>query len=406
MVALALAGVWAASAQTTPPGPDPANLLPNPSFELTEPPPPTAMMAIAGELAPADQWLPRTWDLGSDGSAPWRCPDDPAQAHGGCRCMALAAAAGAGWLRYGPVPAHRSGPWALAVWARGTGQLVLGGYDVLADRWVRLPVEPSVALTPEWQLHQAVIELPPGCRRWLPEISVRGPVEAWLDDVTLTCPGLPTLPLPPVAPLARDAEALLYLPFEEVLDQDAFYVGGTVGLTQPATGPVASDPPDRGRFGRALRLGPDAYVACSANENLDPAAGTIEFWFRLHSPGNDRVYRPLVSVPGPEGMSLCKDQYAHISFSFASGWRTLSRAWADGYAARWQPGVWRHLAACWDQDAMQVFVDGKLVAWTVKPGLSRALGPELRLGSPDMDIDDLRISRGVRYRAPLPPDLP
>jgi hypothetical protein len=55
---------------------------------------------------------------------------------------------------------------------------------------------------------------------------------------------------------------------------------------------------------------------------------------------------------------------------------------------------------------MQVFVDGKLIASDVAPKLPRTLGPELRIGSPDLAIDDLRISRTVRYRAALPPTAP
>lgn len=406
MVAWVLAGVTTTRAQTAPPGSDPCNLLPNPSFESVEPPPPTPQIAAAGGQAPPETWVPRTWDLGSTGAPAWRCLDDPGQAHNGRRCMALAAPGGSGWLRYGPVPAHRTGPWTLAVWARGTGTLTLGAYEVRPERWIRLAAGTAVALTAEWRQYRCELELPAGCRSWLPELSVQGPAEAWLDDVTLSCPGLQALPLPPPGPLGRDADTRLYLPFEEPFNEDAFYVGGSVGFTQPAAGGTASDQPAEGRFGRALALGREAYVAGSANENLDPATGTIELWFRLRSPGNDRVYRPLLSVPGPEGMALCKDQYAHLSFSFASGWQTLSRAWADGYAARWQPGVWRHLAVCWDREALQVFVDGKLIAWAAAPKLSRALGPELRIGSPDMDIDDLRISRVVRYRVPLPPAAP
>jgi hypothetical protein len=406
IMALTLAGSGTAWPQPSVSAPVTANLLPNPSFELTEPPPPTAQTATSSGPVPAAQWLPRTWDLGSDGGVPWRCPDDPARAHGGRRCAALSTTAGHGWLRYGPIPAHRPGPWTVGACVRGTGQLVLGGYEVRPDGWLRLPTEKAFPLAAEWNLCQMDIELPPGCRRWVLDLSTRGPTDVWLDDVALACPGFPALPLPPTAPLGRDADTLLYLPFEEPLNEDAFYVGGAVSFAGSASGPAPSDRAGEGRFGRALALGPDAYVACSATENLDPAQGTIELWFRLRAPGNDRLYRPLVSVPGPEGMSLCKDQYSHISFSFASGWRTLSGAWADGYAARWQPGVWRHLAACWNKEAMQVFVDGKLMAWCEQPALPRALGPELRLGSPDMEIDDLRISRTVRYRVPLPPATP
>ena len=102
-------------------------------------------------------------------------------------------------------------------------------------------------------------------------------------------------------------------------------------------------------------------------------------------------------------MAFRKDQYGHIAFCFSSGWRSLSHATALGYADSWQPGVWRHLAACWDKDLLQVFVDGKLIAWTYNPSLSKALGPELRLGAAAMELYDLRISNVVRYRLPVAP---
>jgi hypothetical protein len=51
---------------------------------------------------------------------------------------------------------------------------------------------------------------------------------------------------------------------------------------------------------------------------------------------------------------------------------------------------------------MQLFVDGKLIAWTDHPRLSRSLGPELGLGSAGLELDDLRISNVVRYRQPVP----
>lgn len=384
----------AVSGQQQPAPPGAANLLPNPSFELVEPPPPTAAVATAGGRAPAEAWLARTWNVWVQDGARWRCPDDPAVAHSGRRCAAFVATQGAGLLRYGPLPAARPGPWTVELWVRGTGQVVVGAYDVQPERWVRIPQERALALADVWTSHGAVLQLPDGCRQWMLEVATRGSTEVWLDDVVLSCPGVDPVPLPPTGPLVKDAETLLYLPFEEPLNEDAFYVGGRVGLSAA------------GCFGRALALGPDAYVACSANENLDPAQGTIELWVRLLSPGNDRVYRPLLSVPGPDGMNLCKDQYSHISFSFCSGWQTLSRAWSDGHANAWQPGVWRHVAACWDRDLMQVFVDGKLIAWTLAPKLPRTLGPELRIGSADLEIDDLRTSRTVRYRAALPPPTP
>jgi len=377
VVAFMLGGVSSALAQ--------ANILPNPSFELVEPPPPTA-----APPAP-ESWLPRTWNVVQQHGALWRCPDDPGQAHSGRRCAHFRSPLhGTAILRYGPMPVPNEQPWTVKLWARGKGQLLAAANEALPDRLNRLQEWP-VAIEERWKLFEFQFQPGPKCRQWTFELATRGEAEVWLDDVFISYSGLTSLGLPPDKPVAKDEHTLLHLPFEEPLNEDAFFLKGQVRLT------------DEGRFGKALALGADAYVACSANENVDPRLGTVELWCKLLSPGNDRVYRPFVSVPGPEGMAFRKDQYSHIGFGFSSGWRSLSHATAMGYADFWQPGVWRHLAACWDKDLLQVFVDGKLIAWTYNPMLSKALGPELRLGAAAMELDDLRISTVVRYRLPVPP---
>ena len=238
------------------------------------------------------------------------------------------------------------------------------------------------------------VRVPPseGCRKWLLDLTTEGPTEAWIDDAFVTYPGLKALGLPPERPLTKDEGTLLYLPFEEALNAGGFFVKPQAELTGP----------EEGRFGRALRLGPEGYVACSAYESFDPEQGTIEVWCKLLSPGSDGVARTIVSIPGPEGMWLGKDQYSPMHFGFSSGWGRLSGVTAMGYADSWQAGVWRHFAACWDKDLLELLVDGKVIGWQRQPKLSRALGPELAIGSPGVEIDDLRISRVVRYRQEVP----
>ncbi len=55
---------------------------------------------------------------------------------------------------------------------------------------------------------------------------------------------------------------------------------------------------------------------------------------------------------------------------------------------------------------MQLFIDGKLVAWEAKPKLLRYTNDELGIGSPGMELDDLRISNIPRYQAPVRMDNP
>jgi hypothetical protein len=293
-----------------------------------------------------------------------------------------------------PVPSEQ--PWTAEFRCRGRGAVVAGAINALKSGWVRLPEEALLALTDQWQTLRFEFRPPKDCREWLLELATRGPTEARIDDAFATYPGLQPLGLPPDRPLTRDEHTLLYLPFEEPLNEDAFFVKPQVILSESG----------EGRFRRCLRFGPEGYVACSANENLDARRGTVEVWVKTLFPGNDGVYHNFVGVPGPEGMGLCKDQYGHVAFGFSSGWAPLGHIHADGYANSWQPGVWRHVAACWDEQLMQLFVDGKLIAWTHAPRLPRALGPELGIGSPGLEIDDLRVSDCVRYRLPVPPEGP
>lgn len=200
--------------------------------------------------------------------------------------------------------------------------------------------------------------------------------------------------LPPTAELTRDAHTLLLLAFEEPFDPLATFVKGQLDFVED------------GRFGKALQQGADAYVAMSAEDFVDARSGTIEVWVKFLSPGDDRVSRAIVTVPGPSGLWLGKDQYGHVSFSIRRFWGQGARVTADGYARTWQPGVWRHVAACWDAQALQLWVDGRLLGTVPARDMPDAFGPELRLGSPGLILDDLRISRSVRYRTDSTPARP
>ncbi len=380
-----------AAAQPGQAQPAPANLLPNTSFEVTEPPPPTRELVASGKPAPEDTWLPRTWSTWAHDGAAYTCPDDTAQAHSGRRCVHFSADAGGALVRYGPMPVPDNRVWTVRFWARGRGKVAAVAQDVRPDRWVPMR-DWHFDLDKGWKSFELQMTPAEGCRKWILDLATEGQTEVWIDDVLVTYAGLMPLGLPPEGPLAKDDQTLLYLPFEEQLNEDAFFIKQRAALSEPG----------EGRFGRCLVLGAGGYVACSANENLDSQVGTIEVWIKPQWTGNDGVFHPFVSVPGMEGMSLHKDQYSHVWFGFSSGWATLSFAYADGYAHWWQPGVWRHIAACWDKDLMQLFVDGKLIGWQNKPKLSRSLGPELAIGSAGMSIDELRISKVVRYRELVP----
>jgi len=365
------------------------NLLPNGSFELVEPPPPSAELAKAGQVAPPEAWLPRTWSMWGQWGATVKLPDDPAQAHSGRRAVQFLAKQGQCSLRYWMLPVPDGQPWAIRLWARGQGRIAISAFDATADNWKSIPIQTS-DVPSAWGEISAAWTPPEGCKKWVLDFTSQGPTECLIDDVSVTHPLGKTLGLPPVKPLARDEHTLLLLDSEQPLNEDAFYVGGQVSYEEGMPG-----------YGKALKLGPEGYVACSADQNLNCRVGTAEVWVKLMEPGNNSAGQPFVSVPGPEGFWLGKDQYAHVGVGFSTGWGPLCNATALGYAGNWQP-CWRHIAACWDQDALQLFVDGKLIAWQTRPRLLRSLGPELRIGAPGMLLDDVRVSDVVRYRVAAP----
>lgn len=389
-----LATPWLA-AQPSPAGP-PVNLLPNPSFELVEPPLPTP--ATQGQPAPPERWVPRTWSFWPPAwdSPAFRLPDDPAQAHSGRRCVRVQAGGGALAVRYGPIPHVDARPWTVRFWARGSGRLAAVAHEFLHPwTWTRLQ-DWSFPLTAAWAQFEFEFIPPPACATWVLDLDNQASGELWLDDVFVGHPGLTPLGLPPGVPAAVDRQTLFCLPFEEPLDPYAYFVKGCVTLTADGAG----------RFGKALVLGPEGYVACSAAGKVRRTQGTIEMWVKLLSPGNDGLTQTILQIAGPDGWNLRKDTFGHLMFSFTADFQLASTAWAETYASSWQPGVWRHLAVCWDQELLQLFVDGKLAAWEIRPRLPPTLGDELAIGPASMEIDDLRISDQVRYRVPVWPNGP
>ena len=349
----------------------PVNALPNGGFELVEP-------NAAGKS------VPRTWDVATRGDG--RVEAVPR--HPGGHCLRLSAEKGAARVFYDGIPVADSATWTLTFEIRGNGKVWARVSSRDGGAWRKL-LDQSVDGTSEWVSHR--FSMTPGETATTLRLELASSDDVSLDNVLLGHAGLPALDLPPLRKLESDQDTLLLLDFEEDLDPFQYFLKGEVKRVP------------KGRFGAALHQGAGAYVATSAEDFLDPQAGTIELWVKLLVPGGERVSRPFVSVPGMRGLSLTRDQYGHISFSLNRHWGVGVRVWADGYARKWQPGVWRHVAACWDHELTQLWVDGRLLGSAPAKNLPDTLGPELRIGAPGMVIDNLRISRTVRYRVPLRP---
>ena len=347
----------------------PVNALPNSGFELVEP-------------DASRRLIPRTLSVRASGASCIEVVPRP----GGGRCLRLFRKGSPPQILYDRIPLAEPVAWTLAFEIRGDGGVQAQVLASERGKW-RTVCDERVTATSDWQTHQFSITPPPTAATFRLQFSASG--ETFLDNVIFGHPELPRLDLPPTRRLPKDEDTLLLLDFEAALDPFQYFIKGDV-----ERGAV-------GRFGAGLRQGAGAYVAASAEDFLDARAGTIELWVKLLVPGGERVARPFVSVPGMRGLSLGRDQYGHISFSMRRHWGVGVRVWADGYARTWQPGVWRHLAACWDQELVQLWVDGRLLHSAPAQNLPDSFGPELRLGAPGMVIDDLRISRSVRHRLPV-----
>jgi len=349
----------------------PVNALPNGGFELVEP--------DAGGRS-----VPRTWDVKTRGDG--RAEVVPRRPAG--HCLRLWAGKGAARVFYDGIPVADAATWTLTFEVRGKGKVWARVSARDGNKWRKL-LDQSVEGTGEWVSHR--FSVTPGGTATMLRLELASSDDVFLDNVLLGHPGLPALNLPPIRRLESDQDTLLLLDFEKELDPFQFFLKGEVKRVP------------KGRFGASLHQGAGAYVATSAEDFLDPQAGTIELWVKLLVPGGERVGRPFVSVPGMCGLSLARDQYGHISFGLNRHWGVGVRVWADGYARSWQPGVWRHIAACWDRELVQLWVDGRLLGSAPARNLPDTFGPELRIGAPGMVIDNLRISRTVRYRVPLRP---
>ena len=109
-----------------------------------------------------------------------------------------------------------------------------------------------------------------------------------------------------------------------------------------------------------------------------------------------------------DGMSFGKNHHSHLQFCFSHSWRSLGNMLLLGRARLWRANSWHHLAVTWDSEMMQFFIDGALADWTLYPELAPILGAILEIGDPGVVLDDLRVSRTVRYRVPvfMPANLP
>ena len=201
--------------------------------------------------------------------------------------------------------------------------------------------------------------------------------------------------------LARpDPDALLLLPFDDRLDD----IAGIAPETAEGVRFVS------GRFGQAVEIQPGGRLLYPAPTGFNSERGGLEFWVRPNWPATATEEHVLLEIGDPDrppeatspGYSLALVHVAGGLEARVVNFDDFDKA-AWGEVTHWQPGEWHHVAVTWDEQRLNLHVDGRL-AWAEGlpvpisgQALAIAVGSTLQGEVPaDAAFDSLRISRYPR----------
>ncbi len=160
-----------------------------------------------------------------------------------------------------------------------------------------------------------------------------------------------------------------------------------------------------GIFGQGIDLPAGAQLRYAAAGNLQAAAGTVEFWLRPHWQGNDGQGHLALSWGTWGGLLVGKDggNYWRIILNRYGDHGLPERGAGTNVSDQFVAGLWHHCAFTWDDDALQVYVDGELKAEAAVGFAPPAItAGEFQISGEgtaeylDAVIDELRISDIVR----------
>ncbi len=207
-------------------------------------------------------------------------------------------------------------------------------------------------------------------------------------------------PFTVTVPLARpDPSALLLVPFDGSLADPN-------GIAPTRAENVRFVP---GRFGQAVAIEEGSALQYAAPGPDFLRQGSVEFWVRPDWPGKDKHPHILLEIGDPTCPETTAGCY-RLRLAQEDGWLY---AWATdfddldkaawGMVAAWQPGQWHHIAAAWNDQRLNLHIDGRL-AWgeALRVPISGtattiALGGALSGGqAANAAFDSLRLSRFPR----------
>lgn len=331
---------------------------------------------------------------------------DAEQARSGSHCLALKP----GEVFLPAVPVKPGAEVVLRFWATAKASAMFG-VQMAQGKSQNLypparPVDDSKPDAKGYVLYEHRFRAPEGAV----SISANlGAAEALVDDISMDVEGTKLAAPDLTSPAAADADTIALAGGDAPLAHGGVFTGELI----------------EGVFGKAYRLGAEDLLQMPGKLTHLLKGGTIELWARPQWPGRDDKNHRLVALSNDGfGYNLSRSQYNHIAFSASDGWTNSTgtvQAQHWQYANRWDAGDWHHIAVCWTPTWYTLFVDGFPVdtastATPPAPNRSWCSGrlptkvPTLAgIGSPDTDIDEVRISRSARYwiaAADAPPDLP
>ena len=187
-----------------------------------------------------------------------------------------------------------------------------------------------------------------------------------------------------------ESDTLVLMNFDGTVEPDFTKGSGSIELRGGQL--VARE----GRFGDGLLLAEGGSLELVGNDgNLNPTAGTIEFWIKPSWPGNDEEKHSLCSarVGEQEYLNINTLGKGRLGIAMAAGtgddfrWRR-----ADGDASGWEAGTWHHVAFSWGDGLLSVFLDGEEDTKGVTDShMLRELPEKLTLFGADAVIDDFHV---------------
>lgn len=198
----------------------------------------------------------------------------------------------------------------------------------------------------------------------------------------------------PEAPFAPDEQTLLLAHFDTSANADhaaghALADGGGTLVPQ-------------GRFGGGMLLAERRTLAFSGKDNFPGDEGTIEFWIQPRWNGDDGRVRPVLGADADSRNrisinKLANGRFGAGMFGASPGAAEPVYSRADHELRAWRAGQWHHVAVCWGNDELALWLDGRKVA-TRRGALAPRVAPaQIVLHGSDYTLDELCISRVVRY---------